>query len=472
MVSTSEIILHSLIKNQEFVKKVSPHLKKEHFKRKSEKILFNHIDNYIVKYNQSPSFEVLYVELTNDNTIPENEYKEIDSLLVNLKGISDEHSFDWLFDTTEAYVKNREIEDAMTEAFSIIGGSDKTRSVGIIPELLTKALGVSFRSALGHDYLRDYELRYDHYHRKEFKTPFDIPILNDITGNGVTTKTLNLLVAGTHGGKSAMLCHFAAKYLEAGKNVLYISLEMNEMSGIGQRIDANLFDIPYGDIVKMPKAAFDKEIFRLRKATQGALKIVERPGGTIHSGNIKQIINDYLLKEQFKTDVLIVDYLGLLSCYRMRSMDNSYMYYKLVAEELRALGQEFDIPVWSAVQFNRAGFADSAPNLDKISDSFGVAMTADLALALVSSDELIQKQQILISQLKNRYDDMNKIPKFILGFDRSKFRFYDLNFKAQPSVTSQPFFNNPISEEETEFDTFKSMLEVETNKDKYSDLNF
>lgn len=449
MSSKTEIILSSLINDINFARRVLPYLKKEYFEQQTEKIIFSHIENFFNLYSNVPSFDALFVNMLNDKTIKENDAKDLDTKIGNLKSITDEFNNKWLVENTENFCQERALTLALEESIYILNGNAKNKDWGAIPEILKEALTVSFDTNIGHDYYEDSEIRFDSYHKKENKIPFLIDVLDKATNNGVAEKTLNMIVGGVHGGKSAFLCHLSATYLKQNKNVLYITCEMSE-EAIASRIDANLFNMNIDDIFNIPKNSYKNKINELIRKSSGKLKIKEYPTGECNVSHIRSLLNELWLKKNFEPDVILIDYLNILSSARFKAANvNSYTYFKSVSEEIRGLAIEQGLPIWTATQVNRGGYNNSDPSLDSISDSFGVAMTADFAAVLVSSDELIQKQQIVLKQLKNRYSDLNKFPKMMLGFDRAKMKFYDINVANVDSVDDlsmvQPPINNNFS---------------------------
>lgn len=428
MLTTSQIVLKNLILNDDYAKRVFPFLKGEYFESHSEKVIFEHISKYVEKYTESPSLEALYIELGNDNKIVEKVANDIDEILTEIKTDTETKSVDWLLDTTEAFCQDRAIINGLSESIAIATGENKTLDKGAIPDILKDALSIGFDHKLGHDYFDDAMSRYEYYHRKEEKIGFDLEYLNRITKGGFSKKTINIILAMTHAGKSALMCHMAAANLRDGKNVLYISLEMAEEE-ITKRIEVNNMNITFDDLEKLPKEQFLKKIAALKDKTLGKLKVKEYPMSSSHTGHFRKLVNDYELKQGFKPDIIYVDYLNIMLSARYKASSNANSYTVLLAasQELRGLASELGIPVVTASQFNRSGDGSSDPGMGEIAESFGILFGADFICALIATDEMKANGNVLIKQLKNRYNDMNKTPKFLLGFDRDKMKFYDLD---------------------------------------------
>ena len=417
-------ILSNLISNDRYVRKVLPFLKSEYFTVRSYKIIFLEIHEYITNYDSPPSLNALSIECQERTDLTEENFKEIIEVL---NGLSDEKAdVDWLIDTTEKWCQERAIYLSLMESVKIADGQDEKRDKGAIPQILSEALGVSFDSHIGHDYVIDAEERYDFYHKREDKIPFDLEFFNKITKGGLPNKTLNVALAGTGVGKSLFMCHVAASALLQGKNVLYITLEMAEEK-IAERIDANLLNVPIQKLIELPKMMFDKKIQKLSKKTQGKLIIKEYPTASAHVGHFKSLLQELALKKSIKPDIIFVDYLNICASQRYKgSIVNSYTYVKAIAEELRGLAVEANVPIVSATQTTRAGFGSTDVDLTDTSESFGLPATADLMFALISSEELEEMNQIMVKQLKNRYNDPTMNKKFCIGIDRSKMKLYDV----------------------------------------------
>ena len=417
-------ILSNLIYNEEYTRKVLPFLKQEYFTVRSYKVIFLEIHEYISNYNTLPCLNALGIECQERTDLSEEQFKEITEVL---GGLSEEKSdLDWLVDTTEKWCQERAIYLSLMESVKIADGQDTKRDKGAIPQILSDALGVSFDQHVGHDYLQNYEDRFDFYHRREDKIPFDLEFFNKITKGGLPNKTLNVALAGTGVGKSLFMCHVAASVLLQGKNVLYITLEMAEEK-IAERIDANLLNVPIQKLPDLPKAMYENKINKLIKKTKGKLIIKEYPTASAHVGHFKALIQELALKRSIKPDIIFVDYLNICASQRYKgSIVNSYTYVKAIAEELRGLAVEANVPIVSATQTTRAGFGSTDVDLTDTSESFGLPATADLMFALISTEELESQGRIMVKQLKNRYNDPTSNKKFMIGIDRSKMRLYDV----------------------------------------------
>ena len=427
------LILRNLLYNEEYLRKVIPFIKPEYFEDINQKIIFEEIVSFVNEYNESATKEVLYIEVEKRNDINDTSFKEITQMISYLEDVPTD--FDWLVDTTEKWCRDRAIYLALMESIALADGKDEKKDRGAIPTILSDALAVSFDSHVGHDYLLDYEARYESYHRKEDKIEFDLEYFNKITKGGLPNKTLNIALAGTGVGKSLFMCHVAASALLNGKNVLYITLEMAEEK-IAERIDANLLNVPIQEITELPKLMFENKVSNLAKKTQGSLIIKEYPTASAHSGHFKALLNELALKKSFRPDIIFIDYLNICasSRYRGNSTVNSYSYIKAIAEELRGLAVEANVPIVSATQTTRSGYGSSDVELTDTSESFGLPATADLMFALISSEELESLGQIMVKQLKNRYNDPTIHKRFIVGIDRAKMRLYDCEQTAQDDV--------------------------------------
>ena len=417
-------ILGSLIYNDEYTRKVLPFLKSEYFTVKSLKIIFLEIHEYVTSYNSLPSLNALGIECQERTDLTEEQFKEIIEVLNELS--QEEHDLDWIVDTTEKWCQERAIYLSLMESVKIADGQDEKRDKGAIPQILSDALGVSFDQNVGHDYLQNYEERFDFYHKKEEKIPFDLEFFNRITKGGIPNKTLNIALAGTGVGKSLFMCHVASSVLLQGKNVLYITLEMAEEK-IAERIDANLLNVPIQKLAELPRVMFENKINKLSKKTQGKLIIKEYPTASAHVGHFKSLLNELELKRNIKPDIIFIDYLNICASQRYKgSIVNSYTYVKAIAEELRGLAVEAGVPIVSATQTTRSGYGSSDVDLTDTSESFGLPATADLMFALISTEELEEQNQIMVKQLKNRYYDPTLNKRFVIGIDRSKMRLYDV----------------------------------------------
>jgi len=427
------LILRNLLYNEEYVRKVIPFIKSEYFEDQNQKIVFEEILKFVQQYNQPATKEVLCIEVENRQDINDTSFKEITQLISYLDDEPTE--FEWLVDTTEKWCRDRAIYIALMESIHIADGKDEKKNRDSIPSILSDALAVSFDTHIGHDYLLDYEKRYESYHRKEEKIEFDLEYFNKITKGGLPNKTLNIALAGTGVGKSLFMCHVASSVLLQGRNVLYITLEMAE-ERIAERIDANLLNVPIQDIADLPKQMFENKVTNLSKKTQGTLIIKEYPTASAHSGHFKSLLNELALKKSFRPDIIFIDYLNICSSSRFRggSNVNSYTLVKSIAEELRGLACEFNVPIVSATQTTRSGYGSSDVELTDTSESFGLPATADLMFALISTEELEGLGQILVKQLKNRYNDPTIHKRFVVGIDRAKMRLYDCEQSAQQDI--------------------------------------
>ena len=427
------LILNNLINNEEFLRKVIPFLKDEYFEDSNQKVVFQEINSFVEEYNEVPTKEVLFIEIEKRKDINEDVYKQIHHLVDHLDG--QPVDFEWLVDTTEKWCRDRAIYLALIESIGIADGQSDKKQPDAIPSILSDALAVSFDNHVGHDYLLDYSERYDLYNTKEETIPFDLEFFNKITKGGLPNKTLNIALAGTGVGKSLFMCHVASSVLLQNKNVLYITLEMAE-ERIAERIDANLLNINIQEIPDLPKQMFETKVTNLAKKTQGTLIIKEYPTASAHCGHFKSLLNELALKKSFRPDIIFIDYLNICasSRYRAGSNVNSYTTVKAIAEELRGLAVEANVPIVSATQTTRSGYGSSDVELTDTSESFGLPATADLMFALISTEELEQLGQIMVKQLKNRYNDPTIFKRFIVGIDRAKMRIYDCEQKAQDDI--------------------------------------
>ena len=426
-------ILRNLIFNEEYSRKVIPFIEPDYFEERKEKVIFEEITSFIVKYDSAITIEALNIEVENRTDLTDTELNEIREIN---KSLDDSPvDYQWLTDTTEKWCRDRAIYLALMESIQLADGKDDKKGRDAIPSILSDALAVSFDNNIGHDYLLNYEERYEYYHKKEDKIEFDLEYFNKITKGGLPNKTLNIALAGTGVGKSLFMCHHASSVLLQGRNVLYITMEMAEEK-IAERIDANLLNVPIQDLTDLPKPMFDKKVTNLSKKTQGQLIIKEYPTASAHSGHFKTLLNELSLKKSFRPDIIFVDYLNICasSRYKANSGVNSYSYIKAIAEELRGLAVEANLPIVSATQTTRSGFASSDVDLTDTSESFGLPATADLMFALISTEELEELNQIMVKQLKNRYNDPTIFKRFIIGIDRSKMRLYDVEQKAQDDI--------------------------------------
>ena len=419
-----ESILRNLLHNEEYYRKVVPFLKAEYFESYHEKIIYEEIADFASKYDRVPTKEVLTINLQNRTDLTDESFQDSVSAV---RGLSDEWvDYEWLLDATEKWCKDRAIYLALMQSIKVADGEDKKISRDAIPSILQEALAVSFDEHIGHDYIEQSKDRYEFYHRKEEKIPFDLEKFNYITKGGLPNKTLNIALAGTGVGKSLFMCHMAGAALSQGYDVLYITCEMAEEK-IAERIDANLLNVAVKDIVDLPEVLFTSKVNEIARKTQGKLIIKEYPTASAHSGHFRSLLSDLALKKDFKPQIIFIDYLNICASARYKgAIVNSYTYVKAIAEELRGLAVENNVPIVSATQTTRAGFGSSDPNLTDTSESFGLPATADLMFALVSNEELESQGRIMIKQLKNRYNDPTSNKKFMIGIDRSKMRLYDV----------------------------------------------
>jgi replicative DNA helicase len=426
-------ILRNLVFNEDYSRKVIPFIQPDYFEQKTEKIIFEEIVQFIVKYGSAITIEALNIEVENRTDLNETEVKEIREINSFLNDAPVEKQ--WLLDTTEKWCRDRAIYLALMESIHIADGNNDKKNRDAIPSILSDALAVSFDNNIGHDYLQNYEERYEFYHRKEDKIEFDLEYFNKITKGGLPNKTLNIALAGTGVGKSLFMCHLASSVLLQGRYVLYITLEMAE-ERIAERIDANLLNVPIQQLVDLPRQMFETKVNSIAKKTQGSLVIKEYPTASAHSGHFKALLNELALKKSFRPDIIFIDYLNICasSRHKANSSINSYSYIKSIAEELRGLAVEFNVPIVSATQTTRSGFGSSDVELTDTSESFGLPATADLMFALISTEELEQLGQIMVKQLKNRYNDPTIFKRFIVGIDRAKMRLYDCEQSAQKDI--------------------------------------
>jgi len=449
-----EITLSKLILNDTYTKKVLPFIKDDYFDAPSHKVLFSTLSEYVNKFETTPEPNALKIEVEKRRDISEEIYQEVEQFLNNLD--RDQYNEDWLIETTEKWCKERAIYLALMESVKIADGQDKTRTKDAIPSIMSEAIGVCFDDHVGHDYILDSDDRYDFYHKKEEKIPFDIEYLNKITKGGLPNKTLNIALAGTGVGKSLFMCHCASSVLLQGRNVLYITMEMAEEK-IAERIDANLLDIPIQQLNSplLTKEKYTSKLLQLTQKTQGKLVIKEYPTASAHVGHFKALLNELGLKKGFSPDIIFIDYLNICASARYKgTIVNSYTYVKAIAEELRGLAVESNVPIVSATQTTRSGYGNSDVDLTDTSESFGLPATADLMFALISSDELESLNQIMIKQLKNRYNDPTVYKKFVVGIDRAKMRLYDCEQSAQDDIIDAGDIQ-PVTETKNKFEGLK-----------------
>jgi len=426
-------ILKNLIFNEDYARKVIPFIQPEYYEQRVEKIVFEEIVKFIVKYGSSITIEALNIEIDNRRDLSESENKQIGELLSKLNDSPVDEK--WILDVTEKWCRDRAIYLALMESIHIADGNDEKKGRDAIPSILSDALSVSFDNNIGHDYLVDYEGRYDYYHKKENRLEFDLDFFNKITNGGVPSKTLNIFLAGTNVGKTLAMCHMASSFLLQSKNVLYITMEMAEEE-IAKRMDANMLNVAINQLEDLPKSIFTNKASKLAEKTKGTLIIKEYPTASAHSGHFKALLNELALKKSFRPDVIFVDYINICASSRFRagSNINSYSIIKSIAEELRGLAVEHDVPIFSATQTTRSGFSSSDVEITDTSESWGLPATADFLVALISTEELEGLNQIMIKQLKNRYGDKSILKRFVVGIDRAKMRLYDVEQSAQKDI--------------------------------------
>jgi len=449
-------ILQNLIHDEKYTRQVIPFIQPDYFEDRSDKVVFEEVSNFLDKYDKLPTKEALHIEVQKRVDITEDEFSKIEQLVSSLSESGSDSQ--WVLDTTESWCKERAIYLALMKSIQIADGQDDKRQPDAIPSILSEALAVGFDQHVGHDYLADSEDRYAYYHKVERKIPFDLDYFNKITSGGLSDKTLNIALAGTGVGKSLFMCHVAASVLTQGKNVLYITLEMAEEK-IAERIDANLLDVNIRDIQELPKQVFDKKINKIGSKTKGKLIVKEYPTASAHCGHFKALLQELKLKKSFKPDIIFIDYLNICASSRYRGAVNvnSYSYVKAIAEELRGLAVEASVPLFSATQTTRSGFASSDPNLTDTSESFGLPATADLMFALVSTEDMENLNQIMVKQLKNRYNDPTMNKRFVVGIDRAKMRLYDVEQSAQEDIVDESTLveYNQKEEKKAKFNDFK-----------------
>ena len=457
--------LSNLVYNEPYARKVLPFIKPEYFSDRHERVVFEEINKFMEKYGNQPTKEALSIELDNRKDLNDDEFK---SILTIVETLSDAQvDMQWLVDTTEKFCKDKAVYNAILNGIQIIEGKDKEHTAEAIPSILSEALAVAFDQNVGHDYVEDGENRYEFYHKKEEKLEFDLEYFNKITKGGIPQKTLNIALAGTGVGKSLFMCHMAASTLMQGKNVLYITLEMAE-ERIAERIDANLMNITMDDLHDLPKKMFTDRLSKIQTKTNGKLIIKEYPTASAHTGHFRSLIKELALKKSFRPDVIFIDYLNICSSSRFKGNANvgSYFYIKAIAEELRGLAVENNVPIMSATQTTRGGYANSDVGLEDTSESFGLPATADLMFALISTEELESLNQIMVKQLKNRYNDPGTNKRFVVGIDRARMKLYDCEQEAQDDIIDSG------QEDEPAFDktTFGVGLGKNKTYEKFEDI--
>ena len=461
-----QTILKNLVYNEDYLRKVLPFLKEEYFTDRTDKTIFNEISSFVQTYNNTPSIEAIELAVKERRNLTNDEVERCESYLKEIESSASEKSqVQWLVDKTEKFCQEKAIYNAVLGSISILDGKDKTNDKGSIPKILSDALAVSFDNSVGHDYLENSDARYEFYHRHEERIPFDLEYFNKITKGGLPAKTLNIALAGTGVGKSLFMCHVASSCMVQGKNVLYITMEMAEEK-IAERIDANLLNVTVDDLINLPKELYDKKIAKLREKTVGKLIIKEYPTASASVTHFRTLMNELNLKKSFVPDIIFIDYLNICCSSRIKpgASVNSYTYVKAIAEELRGMAVEFGVPIVSATQTTRSGFTSSDPGLEDTSESFGLPATADLMFALISSEELEQMGQIMVKQLKNRYNDPTYYKRFTVGIDRSKMRLFDIEQSAQDGLADAG-----ITEPDKPLNTFGNR-DRPMRKDKFSAL--
>ena len=429
-------ILKNLIFNEDYTRKIIPFLKTEYFVDSTEKSLFNEINEHVNEFKHLPTYESLIINFTESKTLTEDQVQKSVQMIREINADKEEPTdTEWLIKQTEKFCQDKAIYNAIMKSVKILDDKNQKEDKGMIPKLLSDALGVSFDRSVGHDYIDDSDNRFEFYHRHETKIPFDLDLFNKITKGGLPKKTLNIALAGTGVGKSLFMCHVAGSCLSQGLNVLYITMEMAE-ERIAERIDANLLNIDIADLNSISKQDYDRKFSALKVNTHGKLIIKEYPTAAASALHFRALLNELQLKKSFQPDIIFIDYLNICASARIKpgANVNSYSYIKAIAEELRGLAVEFEVPIVSATQTTRSGFTSSDPGLEDTSESFGLPATADFMFALISTEELQQLNQILIKQLKNRYNDPNHFKRFVVGIDRAKMKLYDVEQSAQEDL--------------------------------------
>ena len=454
---TEHLILNNLLNDEDYARRTLPYLKSEYFSDRTERIVYEQLDAFINKFNALPSREALTIEISNLNNINDKDYTSLNEYVSTLVKV-EEDDRQWLIDTTEKFCQEKALYNAIMESISIIDDKEGRKDKGAIPEILSDALSVSFDPNVGHDLIDNASDRFDFYHKVEERIPFDIAKLNDITKGGVPKKSLNIILAGTGVGKSLAMCHMATANLLDGKNVLYITMEMAEEK-IAERIDANILNVSLDELKQLPRQSYEKKMERVKGKTSGKLIVKEYPTAAAGTGHFRHLLNELKLKKSFKPDIIYIDYLNICASSRMKmgASINSYTYIKAIAEELRGLAVEQQVPIWSATQTTRSGYGNSDVGLEDTSESFGLPATADFMMAIIASEELEQLNQVMVKQLKNRYGDPNHNKRFVVGIDRAKMRLYDVEESAQEDLIDVD--NGPINS-----------FGTREKKDKFSDF--
>jgi len=434
--SVSSMILRNLVHNEEYFRRVAPYVNSSYFETPYERLVHEMFTEFVMKYNSRPSIEAMEICLADRRGVPEKDYERTAELLVDMQTPPEKVDVQWAIDQTEQFCKDRSIYNAVMEAIEIIDGrSKKSLTTGAIPQILQDALAVSFDPNVGHNYIEDSDKRFEFYNTVEERLPLDVAMMNEITGGGLPKKTLNLLMAGIGVGKTLSMCSWAATHMMMGKNVLYVTAEMAE-ERIAERIDANLLDTPINELKSLTAIDYARRVARVRAKTIGKMIIKEYPTASVHSGHLRYLLNELNLKKGFVPDIIYIDYLNICASSRVKPGSNigMYQYVKAIAEELRGLAVEYNVPIVTATQFNRIGYDSSDPDMTDTAESFGLPATADFIIALVTSEELEKLNQIMVKQLKNRYRDVAVSRKFVVGIDKSRMRLYDLDDAAQAGI--------------------------------------
>ncbi|CAB4133382.1 DnaB Replicative DNA helicase [uncultured Caudovirales phage] len=460
-----QTILRNLIYDEDYLRKTLPFIKEDYFSERAERVIFQAVSNFTENYNSLPSVEALTLEIKEKKNLTDDEVAKCESYLADIASSQVQESkpeANWLIDKTENFCQEKAIYNAVLDSIQILDGKDKSQEKGAIPKILSDALAISFDSSVGHDYLQDSDSRYEFYHRKEERIPFDLDCFNKITKGGLPKKTLNIALAGTGVGKSLFMCHVAAGAMVQGKNVLYITMEMAEEK-IAERIDANLLNVTLDDLMELPKDLYDKKVAKVTEKTTGKLIIKEYPTASASVTHFRTLLNELNLKRNFIPDIIFIDYLNICCSSRIKASANinSYTYVKSIAEELRGLAVEYAVPIVSATQTTRSGFTSSDPGLEDTSESFGLPATADLMFALITSEELEELGQIMVKQLKNRYSDPTYYKRFTVGVDRAKMKLYDIEQSGQTGLADSGHQDKPVNtfgnrETKKSFEGFKT----------------
>lgn len=459
-------IFNNLLNNEQYARKTLPFIKAEYFNNRNDKVVFELIEHYVNEYNAFPTKEALLVDLNNKDGVNEDQFAECKALIEEIPDQSDQLSnVEWIADQTEKFCQDRAIYNAIMDSIKIMDDKTGKLSKGSIPQLLSDALAVSFDTSIGHDFLEDSESRYEFYHRKEERVPFDIEYLNKITRGGLPRKTLNCIMASTGVGKSLVMCHMAAANIMNGHNVLYITMEMAEEK-IAERIDANLLNVPLDELYQLPKDAYDRKVSRLREKTVGKLLIKEYPTSSAGSANFRHLLNELKIKKNFIPDIIYIDYLNICMSSRLKmgANVNTYSYIKTIAEEIRGLAVEFNVPIVTATQTNREGFDNSDISMTNTSESIGLPATLDFMVALIATDEMKALNQIMFKQLKNRYNDPETYKRFVVGVDRPRMKLYDAEQSAQDDIVD----DSPVFDKTPSGDYFDRKTGEVFDKEKFN----